>query len=309
VRNSKADQFPPVRVALHSKTIRGFVMSTIFADAWLIAMNERREALEDASVCVEKDRIVAVGTRQDLERRFPAAEIVDCKGRIVMPGMVNRHTHLFQTLMKGLDDDMVLKKWFTCMTGPSGVRLTPEDAHAAALHRCVESIRSGVTTLVDFMYVHTRPGMIKSVVEAFEQTGMRGFVCHGFTSLGEEYGVPRELIEEPKHAIGDACEQMRRYNKPGARVPSALWKTRLDIPRIRCSRKKFGACEYTESGTNPHRCWPATDAAYHPPKVKAITTTVQKRDARHRKKLDQATDSPVISSCAFLRNEGSVRVL
>src|SRR6202795_1490612 len=148
-------------------------MSFIFTDAWLITMNERREVLESASVCVEKDRIVALGTRQDLVRRFPTAEIVDCKGRIVMPGMVNTHTHLFQTLLKGLGDNMVLKKWFTCMTGPSGVHLTPEDAHPAGLHGWGGSIRSGVTTLVYFMYVHTRPGMIKAVVEAFDETGMR----------------------------------------------------------------------------------------------------------------------------------------
>ena len=190
-------------------------MTFILADAWLITMNEQRDILEKASVCVEKDRIAAIGTRQDLERRFPTAEVIDCAGKIVMPGMVNTHTHLFQTLLKGLGDDMVLKKWFTCMTGPSAVHLLPEDAHAGAMHGCVESIRSGVTTLVDFMYVHTRPGMIKAVLEAFEETGMRGFVCRGFVSFGEEYGVPRELIEEPEHAIGDAREQMRRYNKRG----------------------------------------------------------------------------------------------
>ena len=215
-------------------------MSIIFADAWLITMNERREVLEAASVCVENDRIAAVGTRHDLQRRFPTAEIVDCKGRIVMPGMVNTHTHLFQTLLKGLGDDMVLKKWFVCMTGPSGVHLTPEDAHAAALHGCVESIRSGVTTLVDFMYVHTRPGMIKAVVEAFDETGMRGFVCRGFVSLGEEYGIPRELIEDPVHAIGDAREQMRRYNKPGGRIqvgvaPNMIWA--VDEKGYRLTRK------------------------------------------------------------------------
>jgi 5-methylthioadenosine/S-adenosylhomocysteine deaminase len=76
--------------------------------------------------------------------------------------------------------------------------------------------------------VHTKPGMIKAVVEAFEQTGIRGFVCRGFCSTGEQVGVPRELIEEPEHAIGDAREQMRRYNKPGGRVqvgvaPNMIW--------------------------------------------------------------------------------------
>jgi 5-methylthioadenosine/S-adenosylhomocysteine deaminase len=215
-------------------------MSFIFADGWLITMNERREVLEDASVCIEGDRIAAVGTRRQLQQRFPTAEVIDCKGRIVMPGMVNTHTHLFQTLLKGLGDDMVLKKWFICMTGPSGVHLTPEDAHVAALHGCVESIRSGVTTLVDFMYVHTRPGMIKSVVEAYEQTGMRGFVCRGFVSDGEQYGVPRALIEDPVQAIGDAREQMRRYNKPGARVqvgvaPNMIWA--CDEKGYRLTRK------------------------------------------------------------------------
>ena len=119
-------------------------MSFIFADGWLITMNDRREILERASVCVQNDRIAAVGTRQQLTQTYPGAEVVDCTGRIVMPGMVNTHTHLFQTLLKGLGDDMVLKKWFTCMTGPSAVHLTAQDAHAAALHGCVESIRSGV---------------------------------------------------------------------------------------------------------------------------------------------------------------------
>jgi cytosine/adenosine deaminase-related metal-dependent hydrolase len=103
-----------------------FAMTFILADAWLITMNERREVLEGASVFVEQDRIGAVGTREALKQRYPEAELVDCKGRIVMPGMVNTHTHLFQTLLKGLGDDMVLKKWFTCMTGPSAVHLTAD---------------------------------------------------------------------------------------------------------------------------------------------------------------------------------------
>src|ERR1700676_5409470 len=180
-------------------------MSFILSDAWLITMNGKRDVLEAASVCVEKDRIAAVGTRQDLQRRFPAAEIVDCKGRIVMPGMVNTHTQLFQTLLKGPGDDMVLKKWFTCMTGPAAVELTVDDARIAATHGCVESIRSGVTTLVDFMYVHPRPGLTRAVIDAYEQTGMRGFVCRGFLSDGVEYGVPPALIETAAAALKDAA--------------------------------------------------------------------------------------------------------
>ena len=139
-----------------------------------------------------------------------------------MPGMVNTHTHLFQTLLKGLGDDMVLKKWFTCMTAPSAVHLTAPDAHAAALHGCVESIRSGVTTVVDFMYVHPQPGLITSVVDAFQMTGMRGFVCRGFISDGVQYGIPEALIERAggrvsrRKSADTAIQQAGRAGAGGA---------------------------------------------------------------------------------------------
>jgi 5-methylthioadenosine/S-adenosylhomocysteine deaminase len=203
-------------------------MSFILADGWLITMNERREILEGASVYVEGDRIRAIGTRAQLTHQHPEAEVVDCRERIVMPGMVNTHTHSFQTLLKGLGDDMVLKKWFTCMTGPSAVHLTAEDAHYGALHGCVESIRSGVTTLVDFMYAHPQPGNIPRVVDAFHQSGIRGFVCRGFISDGIQYDVPAGLLEKPADALADARQHIRKFNQPGGRVqvgvaPNMIW--------------------------------------------------------------------------------------
>src|SRR5262245_43541014 len=214
-------------------------MSFILADGWLITMNERRQVLDNASVCVRGDRIVGVGTRAQLAAASPEAEVIDCVGRIIMPGMVNTHTHLFQTLLKGLGDDMVLKRWFTCMTGPSAVHLTPENTKAAALHGCVESIRSGVTTLVDFMYAHPQPGLAKAVIDAFEETGLRGFVCRGFLSTGQEYGVPPALIEEPEQALADAKTLIRAQNVLGGRVqvglaPCMIWT--VDEKALRMTR-------------------------------------------------------------------------
>lgn len=202
--------------------------AVILADGWLVTMNERREVLDRASVAVVGDRIAAIGGRDALARAYPEAEVMDCAGRIVMPGMVNTHTHLFQTLLKGLGDDMELKRWFTCMTGPSALHLTVDDSRAAARHGCVESIRSGVTTLVDFMYVHTQSGMTEAVVDAFHETGMRGFVCRGFMSTGREFDVPPGLIEEPGSALADARALIRRHNRPGGRVqvgvaPCMIW--------------------------------------------------------------------------------------
>ncbi|QJP12334.1 amidohydrolase [Starkeya sp. ORNL1] len=222
-------------------------MGVILADAWLITMNDRREVLDSASIYIEGQRIAAIGTRRQLCEAHPDAETIDCRGRIVMPGMVNTHTHLFQTLLKGLGDDMVLKKWFTCMTLPAACELTSDDSYIAALHGCVESLRSGVTTLVDFQYINSRPGMTENVVKAFHETGIRGFVCRGFLSAGQEFGVPEHLIEDSAAATAHARSLIRTHNTPDARVqvglaPCMIWTVEAEgFRRVRQVASEEGA--------------------------------------------------------------------
>src|SRR5260370_10045790 len=107
------------------------------------------------------------------------------------------------------------------MTGPAAVELTVDDARIAATHGCVESIRSGVTTLVDFMYVHPRPGLTRAVINAYEQTGMRGVVCRGFLSDGVQDGGPPAPIHTahppPKHP----AVLVHKDNRP--REPGPAW--------------------------------------------------------------------------------------
>jgi 5-methylthioadenosine/S-adenosylhomocysteine deaminase len=221
-------------------------MSLILADACIVTMNSTREIHCRGSVLIEDDRIAAIGTKDDLVKRAPDAEFIDCAGGILIPGMVNTHTHLFQTLLKGPGDDMVLKKWFTCMTLPAAVELTVEDAHTAALHGCVESIRSGVTTLVDFMYVHPRPGLTQAVVDAYESTGMRGFVCRGFLTDGAQFGVPAALIETSRDALADARRLILANNRPGGRVqiglaPCLIWAVdEQSLRETRALANEFG---------------------------------------------------------------------
>jgi len=96
-----------------------------------------------------------------------------------------------------------------------------------------------VTTLVDFMYAHPQQGLTKAVIEAFEETGMRGFVCRGFLSTGQEYGVPPALIEKPEQALADAKDLIRAENAPGRRVqvglaPCMIWT--VDEKALRMTR-------------------------------------------------------------------------
>lgn len=203
-------------------------MDRLFIHATIVTMNPARDIIEAGAVYISGDRIQDVGPTLDLQARYPQAEVIDCANRVIIPGMINTHTHLFQTLLKGLGDDRILKDWFTSMTGPSAVVLTPDDCYAAALHGCVESIKAGVTTLVDFMYVHPRSGLTEPVIQAFEETGMRGVVGRGYMTAGADVGVPEPLIEDVDAALADARRLIRQYNKPGARVqvglaPCMIW--------------------------------------------------------------------------------------
>ena len=114
-------------------------MTFILANACVVTINAAKDIHERGSVLVHEDRIADIGSTAKLTAKQPNAEVIDWAGNILIPGMVNTHTHLFQTLLKGPGDDMVLKKWFTCMTGPAAVELTANDVYAAALHGCVES--------------------------------------------------------------------------------------------------------------------------------------------------------------------------
>lgn len=201
-----------------------------------VTMNGDRDIINDACICIEQDRIAAVCTSEDIPQSFRKSEQVDCSGLTATPGMVNTHTHLFQTLLKGLGDDMVLKEWFACMTGPSALHLTARDMNIASRFGCVESLLGGVTTLVDFQYVNTDPAMIDACFEGVAETGIRGFVCRGFMTRGEEFGVPGGLIENIDDVVAHTRAAARRHNSPGGRVqigiaPCMYWTVGSDAYR------------------------------------------------------------------------------
>lgn len=167
-------------------------------------------------------RLLAVGAAARLRADFPAADVVDCTGQVVLPGFVNTHTHLFQTLLKGLGDDRVLADWFTDMTGPSAVELTEADCYAAALHGCAEALSTGTTTLVDFMYVHPRPGLADAVLAAMDQIGIRAVMARGYITAGADVGVPAPLVQRLDAALADAQRLIDRWNRPGSRLRVGL---------------------------------------------------------------------------------------
>ena len=77
----------------------------------VVTMDGSRTILEDGALAVKGDTIIAVGPRSELEARYSAAQTLDAKGKLVLPGFVNGHTHVPMTLFRGLHDDVTLNDW------------------------------------------------------------------------------------------------------------------------------------------------------------------------------------------------------
>ncbi|MCW2583449.1 MAG: putative amidohydrolase [Klenkia sp.] len=207
---------------------------TVVHGATVVTMDPARRVIPDGAVAFS-DVVLEVGSARDVLAAHPDAQVVDCRGSIVVPGFVNTHSHLFQTLLKGLGDDRVLSDWFTSMTGPSAVELTVEDVYAGALHGCAEALTTGTTTLLDFMYVHPRPGLGAAVVQAMDDSGIRGVMARGYMTAGADVGVPDPLIQSLDTALADAAQLIEEHNRPGSRVtvglaPCMSWS--VDLPTL-----------------------------------------------------------------------------
>ena len=138
------------------------MISHLFKNGIIVTVNPDREIFFHGAVAVKDDRIVEVGPTEAMEAKYTDCErVTDLEGRVMFPGFVNTHNHLFQTLLRGLGDDMVLKDWLETMTFPAATNLTPDDCYHGAMLGLMEGIHSGITTNVDYMYPHPREGLDK----------------------------------------------------------------------------------------------------------------------------------------------------
>ncbi len=118
----------------------------------VVTMNGKYEVFEDGAVAIRDDSIVAVGPTAEMEREYRAAEDIDCADTVIMPGLVNAHTHIPMTLMRGLNDDLRLDVWLGYLMPVERQFVTPDFVKLGARVACAEMIRSGVTSFADMFY-------------------------------------------------------------------------------------------------------------------------------------------------------------
>jgi len=135
----------------------------------LVTMDGGRVIYDDGSVAVKGDTIVAVGPSATINAKFTGLVKIDARGKLVMPGFINGHTHVPMTLFRGLHDDVTLDDWLRKYIFPAEAKNVTEDfVRWGTRLAAAEQIRSGVTTFADMYYFED------AVAEETKAAGMRG---------------------------------------------------------------------------------------------------------------------------------------
>ncbi len=143
----------------------------ILTNGVVLTMNALGDLFSQGAIAVKGRDIVAVGAAEEVQAKWQAAEVVDCQGAAILPGLINTHTHVPMSLLRGLADDLRLDVWlFGYMLPVEREFVSPEFCRWGTLLSCAEMIRSGVTCFADMYYYE------EEVAQSAADVGMRA-VC------------------------------------------------------------------------------------------------------------------------------------
>jgi 5-methylthioadenosine/S-adenosylhomocysteine deaminase len=182
---------------------------TIWSARYVLTMSAQRRVIENGAVAVRGDRIIAVGTKAEIDRRFQPKQRLDRPDALLAPGLINTHTHAAMSLFRGIADDLRLQDWLEKYIFPAEAKnVSPEFVRWGTRLACAEMLLGGTTTFTDMYYFED------VVAEAAKEAGMRGV-------LGETIiGFPVADAKTPADALKLAEGFLKRFHDDPLIVPA-----------------------------------------------------------------------------------------
>jgi 5-methylthioadenosine/S-adenosylhomocysteine deaminase len=181
----------------------------IWSARYVITMDPQFRTVENGAVAIQADRIVAVGSRSEIDRQYQARQRLDRPDALIAPGLINTHTHAPMVLLRGIADDLRLQDWLEKYIFPAESKnVTPEFVRWGTRLACLEMLLSGTTTFADMYYFED------VVAETSKECGMRGV-------LGETIiGFPSPDSKTPADALRYAERFLNRFRNDPLITPS-----------------------------------------------------------------------------------------
>jgi 5-methylthioadenosine/S-adenosylhomocysteine deaminase len=183
--------------------------------AVIVTQSDAREVLENAALAITGGSIVAMGPAAELAARYAPAQTLDLGAAMVLPGLINTHTHAAMTLFRGLCDDAPLATWLTDHIWPAESRLTPEAVRLGTTLACAEMLASGTTCFLDaYLFADT-------VADAVDASGMRALVAQG---VFEIENAKFKTVSQALEAVGRMADRLAGHDRLRAAVfPHAVY--------------------------------------------------------------------------------------
>jgi len=203
-------------------------VSLVVTGGDVVTMDASRRVLSPGAVAVNGRDIVAVGTPEEIARQFAASETIEAAGHVVLPGLVNTHTHAPMVMYRGLADDLALMDWLQKFIFPAEAKtVSPEMVRVGTRLAALEMIQSGTTTFADMYYFE------EEIARATKAAGLRGV-------LGETIiGFPVADAKTPADALKRTEAFMREFAGDDliTAVPAPHSPYTVDEPTLRAIRE------------------------------------------------------------------------
>ncbi len=189
-----------------------YMIDLIVKASAIITMDPTHQQILDGEIAIDGGKIVQIG--KDLN--LPAKKVIDATNCVVLPGLINNHTHVYQSLIEGIGYDMHFDPWNWRFLFPIVSRMLPEHAGVSADLAAVEMIKTGTTTVSDHWYMHTDLRNIHEVTESFDRSGMRAQMVYGLldqTFAGERIDSQyMTMIQREEVLIESAREYYQEWH-------------------------------------------------------------------------------------------------
>lgn len=183
----------------------------------IVTMDHARRVLRNGALVLSENRIEAVLTENELHRvtQFDG-EVVDATGLVAIPGLIQTHLHLCQTLFRGLADDLALLDWLRLKIFPFEAAHNAKSMYASAMVGIAELIRSGTTTILDMGSIHHE----EEIIRALDETGLRAFAGKAMMDVNDIYP---KLKESTRQSVDSTRRQAEQWHESsGGRIHYAV---------------------------------------------------------------------------------------
>jgi 5-methylthioadenosine/S-adenosylhomocysteine deaminase len=189
----------------------------LIKNASVITVDNQNRIIKDGAIFIENDLIADIGKTDHLSPKYSSKsdKVIDAKQNIVIPGLINTHTHTVFYLTRGLAMDNYTRDWLRGCIFPFQAHMTEQDGYIGALLGCIENLKTGTTFIIDnnTNQRKDRKGITDSIAQATEKSGIRSIVLRGYIDM--DFMIPEIFVESLDSIVHDYRHLIEKWHNKG----------------------------------------------------------------------------------------------